>query len=209
VSIALVRRERKALGKRADLWKKLLGPNARGAIPQPSGSMTRREEEEGLLYRTDNCRKIAMVAAGNDAHDAHGCGRWLVMVSAMALLMGVSGCTYNPLLGKWKIDQRTKETYVTYVDPLSSNIKKQTGNDTLEFNKDSITISGGSKPVTEEDIHYQVTELAGGAGTEVKIYQPRKDDPNNYDIDVFRVAPDGKTAHLETPSEVAELKRIE
>jgi hypothetical protein len=171
--------------------------------------MRRREEEEGLLYRTDSCRKMAKAVAGNKARDAHGCGRWRGVVTAMALLMGLCGCTYNPLLGKWKIEQRTKETYVTYVDPLSSNIKKQTGNDTLEFNKDSITVSGGPTPVTEEDIHYQVTELAGGAGTEVKIYQPRKDDPNNYDIDVFRVAPDGKSAHLETPSEVAELKLIE
>ncbi len=122
--------------------------------------------------------------------------------------MGVAGCTHNPLLGKWKIDQRTKETYVSYVDPLSSNIKKHTGNDTIEFRKDSIEVSGGPNAVTESGINYQVTELEGEGGTEVKIYQPRKDDPSNYDIDVSRVAPDGKSAHLETPSEIVELKRI-
>jgi hypothetical protein len=133
-------------------------------------------------------------------------GRWIL---ALGLLVGLSGCTYNPLLGKWKIDQRTKETYVSYVDPLSHNIKKQTGNDTIEFLKDSIVVSGGPNQVTEDGIHYQITELEGGNGTEVKIYQPRKDDPNNYDIDTSRVSPDGKSAHLETPSEIVELKRIE
>ncbi|HEY2106168.1 MAG TPA: hypothetical protein VGH29_10320, partial [Candidatus Binataceae bacterium] len=139
------------------------------------GAMTRPEEEEGLSKGTDfGCGKIAKVAA----------------LCAPALLFGLSGCTYNPLLGKWKIDQRTKETYVSYVDPLSTNIKKQTGNDTLEFAKDSIVISGGPNAVTEGGIHYQVTELEGGNGTEVKIYQPRKDNPDNPDIDVLRVAPD-------------------
>ncbi len=136
-------------------------------------------------------------------------GRWMVHACAAALLVGLSGCTYNPLLGKWKIDQRTKETYVTYLDPLSHNIKKKTGNDTIEFLKDSIVVSGGPQAVTEENIQYRIQELEGSAGTEVKIVQPRKDDPNNYDIDVSRVAPDGKSAHLETPSEVVELKRIE
>jgi hypothetical protein len=149
---------------------------------------------------------MAKMAAGKAEHHAR---RSLTAACALALLMGLSGCTYNPLLGKWKIDQRTKETYVTYVDPLSSNIKKKTGNDTIEFAKDSIIVSGGPNAVTEDAIHYQITELEGGAGTEVKIYQPRKDDPNNYDIDVLRVAPDGKSAHLETPSEIVELKRIE
>ena len=170
--------------------------------------MTRPEEEEGLIKGTDfGCEKIAQVAVENDV-EREG-GRYLVAVCAMALLFGLSGCTYNPLLGKWKIDHRTKETYVSYVDPLSTNIKKQTGNDMIEFDKNSIVISGGPNAVTEDGIHYQITELEGGAGTEVKIYQPRKDDPNNYDIDVLRVAPDGKSAHLETPSETAELKRIE
>jgi hypothetical protein len=136
-------------------------------------------------------------------------GSFVLRVCAAALLIGLSGCTYNPLLGKWKIDQRTKETYVDYVDPLSKNIKKKTGNDTIEFRKDSIVVSGGSQEMTEENIQYRIQELEGGAGTEVKIVQPRKDDPNNYDIDVSRVAPDGKSAHLETPSEIVELKRLE
>src|SRR5262249_55566225 len=105
-------------------------------------------------------------------------------------------------------DQRSKETYVSYVDPISSHIKKQTGNDTLEFRKDSVVISGGAKPMTETGIHYQITELEGSAGTEVKIYQPRKNHPNNNDIDTSRVTPDGKSAHLETPSEIVELKKI-
>lgn len=152
------------------------------------------------------CEILANVTA---IEDGRGGGRLIAAMCAIALLMGVSGCTYNPLLGKWKIDQRTKETYVSYVDPLSSNIKKQTGNDTLEFTKNSIVVSGGPNAVTEDGIHYQITELEGGAGTEVKIYQPRKDDPNNYDIDTSRVTPDGKSAHLETPSEIVELKRIE
>jgi hypothetical protein len=168
--------------------------------------ITGPEEEEGLTKGTDfGCGKI--VAVDNDA--GRGGSRLIVAMCGVGLLIGLSGCTYNPLLGKWKIDQRTKETYVSYVDPLSSNIKKQTGNDTLEFDKTSIVVSGGPNAVTEDGIHYQITELEGGNGTEVKIYQPRKDDPNNYDIDVLRVAPDGKSAHLETPSETAELKRIE
>ncbi len=150
-----------------------------------------------------------MVPNGFDDKGARTRGRWTLHVCAAALLVALSGCTYNPLLGKWKIDQRTKETDVTYLDPLSHNIKKHTGNDTIEFLKDSIVISGGPQAVTEDGIHYQITELEGAAGTEVKIYQPRKDDPNNYDIDESRVAPDGKSAHLETPSEVVELKRID
>jgi hypothetical protein len=138
-----------------------------------------------------------------------GLRTWRGGILALGILIGLSGCTYNPLLGKWKIDQRTRETYVTYVDPLSSHIKKHTGNDTIEFRKDSLVVSGGPNQVTEDGIHYQTTELEGGNGTEVKIYQPRKDDPNNYDIDTSRVSPDGKSAHLETPSEIVELKRIE
>jgi len=150
-----------------------------------------------------------MVPKGLDDKGARTLRRWTLLVCAAALLVGLSGCTYNPLLGKWKIDQRTKETDVTYLDPLSHNIKKHTGNDTIEFLKDSIVISGGPQPVTEDGINYQITELEGAAGTEVKIYQPRKDDPSNYDIDLSTVAPDGKSAHLETPSEIIELKRID
>src|SRR5271155_244184 len=150
-----------------------------------------------------------MVPKGLDDKGARTLRRWTLLVCVAALLVGLSGCTYNPLLGKWKIDQRTKETDVTYLDPLSHNIKKHTGNDTIEFLKDSIVISGGAQPVTEDGINYQITELEGAAGTEVKIYQPRKDDPSNYDIDLSREAPDGKSAHLETPSEIVELKRID
>ncbi len=142
------------------------------------------------------------------ANDRRRRNRVLLTISIVALMIGASGCTYNPLIGKWQIDHRNKETYVSYVDPLSSHIKKQTGNTMIEFRKDSFEVSGGSKPATEQDIHYQVTELPGGEGTEVKIYQPRKDDPNNYDIDTARVSPDGKSAHLETPSEMVDLKRI-
>ena len=138
-----------------------------------------------------------------------GRGRRILPACALGLLMLLSGCTYNPALGKWKIDQRTKETYVSYVDPLSSNIKKQTGNDTIELLKDSIVVSGGGKDVVENGIQYRIQELEGQGGTEVRIAQPRKDDPNNYDIDVFRVSPDGKSAHLETPSEIVEFKRVE
>jgi hypothetical protein len=151
--------------------------------------------------------KSANLILGNAG--GRGGARLILALCAMALAAGLCGCTYNPLLGKWKIDQRTKETYVSYVDPLSSNIRKQTGNDTIEFDKNSLAISGGPNTFTEDVIHYQITELPESAGTQVKIYQPRKDDPNNYDIDMARVAPDGKSVHLETPSEVVELKRIE
>ena len=150
-----------------------------------------------------------MVPKGLDDKSHRMLRPWTLHICAAALLVVLSGCTYDPLLGKWKIDQRTKETDVTYLDPLSHNIKKHTGNDTIEFLKDSIVVSGGLQPVTEDGINYQITELEGAAGTEVKIYQPRKDDPSNYDIDLSRVAPDGKSAHLETPSEVVELKRID
>lgn len=134
--------------------------------------------------------------------------RVLLTIAALAVMAGASGCTYNPLIGKWQIDHRTKETYVSYVDPLSKHIKKETGNTTIVFSQNSLEVSGGSKPATEQGIHYQVTELPGGEGNEVKIYQPRKDEPNNYDIDTARVSPDGKSAHLETPSEMVDLKKI-
>jgi hypothetical protein len=134
--------------------------------------------------------------------------RVLLTIAALAVMVGASGCTYNPLIGKWQIDHRNKETYVSYVDPLSKHIKKETGNTTIVFSQNSLEVSGGSKPATEQGIHYQVTELPGGEGNEVKIYQPRKDDPNNYDIDTARVSPDGKSVHLETPSEMVDLKKI-
>jgi len=170
--------------------------------------MTRLEEEEGLLKGTGFVfAQFANLSLGRGGAPAGG--RFIIVVCAGLLAANLSACTYNPLLGKWKIDQRSKETYVSYVDPLSSNIKKQTGNNTIEFSKNSLAISGGANGFTEDGIHYQVTELPGSEGTEVKIYQPRKDDPNNYDIDTSRVAPDGKSAHLETPSEIVELKRIE
>jgi len=136
-------------------------------------------------------------------------GLRLLGVGLVGLFIGLSGCTYNPSLGKWKIDQRTKETYVSYVDPLSSNIRKKTGHDTIEFRKDSIVISGGPKEAVETGIQYRIQELEGQAGTEVRVFQPRKDDSSQFDIDVLRVTPDGKSAHLETPSEIVELKRIE
>jgi hypothetical protein len=203
VAIALMRCEQGGLLASVPICGKTLGPEL------PRGCSTRGpEEEEGLTKGTDfGCENIANVAVDNDA--GRRGGGFMVAVCAIALLIGLSGCTYNPLLGKWKIDQRTKETYVSYVDPLSTNIKKHTGNDTIEFRNDTIVVSGGPNAVTEDGIHYQITELEGANGTEVKIYQPRKDDPNNYDIDVLRVTPDGKSAHLETPSETAELKRVE
>jgi hypothetical protein len=181
--------------------EKPLGPDAAARRPHHRAGGGRR-----LLKGTDFGRGIAenLVERGGVCG-----GRRMLVLSAAAILIGLSGCTYNPLLGKWKIDQRSKETYVSYVDPISSHIRKQTGNDTIEFRQNSVVISGGAKPMTEDGIHYQVTELEGSAGTEVKVYQPRKDDPNNYDIDTTRVTPDGKSAHLETPSEVVDLKKIE
>ena len=140
---------------------------------------------------------------------AGGRGLWIMQACGLGLLITLCGCTYNPALGKWKIDQRTKETYVSYVDPLSSNIKKQTGNDTIEFLKDSIVVSGGGKDVVESGIQYRTQELEGQGGTEVRIFQPRKDSSGEFDIDVLRVNPDGKSSHLETPSEIVELKRLD
>jgi len=157
-----------------------------------------------------NQRNLASGTNLNSSAGAHRRRhRWMLAAGALALIVGASGCTYNPLIGKWQIDHRSKETYVTYVDPLSKHIKKETGNTIIEFGQNSIAVSGGSKPATEDNIHYQVTQLPGGEGDEVKIYQPRKDDPSNYDIDTARVSPDGKTAHLETPSEMVDLKKIE
>ena len=127
----------------------------------------------------------------------------------IALMLFLAGCTHNPLLGKWTITSRDKEADASFLDELTQSVRTSTGATTIEFLKDSIVISGGPQSVTEDGIHYQITELEGANGTEVKIYQPRKDDPNNYDIDLSRVAPDGKSAHLETPSETVELKRIE
>ncbi len=132
----------------------------------------------------------------------------MLLIGAIALLLGTSGCTYNPIIGKWEIVNRSKETYASYVDPLSQHIKKQTGNTTIVFAQNSFEVTGGSSPATEQGIHYQVTELPGGEGNEVKIYQPRKDEPNNYDIDTARVSPDGKSAHLETPNTIVDLKKI-
>src|SRR5690348_17130236 len=92
-------------------------------------------------------------------------GRRIIRACAAVLLLALSGCTYNPALGKWKIDQRTKETDVTYVDPLSSYIKKHTGNDTIEFLKDSLVVSGGGKDIVEDSIQYRTQELEGTGGT--------------------------------------------
>jgi hypothetical protein len=162
-----------------------------------------REEEDGLAKGIGFGSRISRARVGS-IKSAHAW--WLVCAAAM--VVALSGCTYNPGLGKWKIDQRTKETYESYVDPLSSHIKKHTGNDTIELLKDSIVVSGGGKDIVETGIEYRIQELEEG-GTEVKIYQPRKDQPGQYDIDLFRVSSDGKSAHLETPSEIVELKRIE
>ena len=126
-----------------------------------------------------------MVPKRFDDKGARMHGRWTLHVCAAALLLVLSGCTYNPLLGKWKIDQRTKETDVTYLDPLSHNIKKHTGNDTIEFLKDSIVISGGPQAVTEDGIHYQTTELEGGPAPKSRFISRARTTPTIM-ISTFR-----------------------
>ena len=122
------------------------------------------------------------------------------------LILGVAGCTQNPLLGKWSIKSRDKEAEANFVDELTSNLKKPSGATTVEFRKDSILISGGPQEHTVNGVSYIIQELEGGATT-VQIVQPRKSDPDNNDVDVCHVDPTGNNAQLESRDTVIQLTR--
>lgn len=133
--------------------------------------------------------------------------RWWRSVIAAALAVAIYGCTPNPLIGKWQIEQRSKETNESYLDRLSSNIRTSTGARMIEFRRHSILVTGGTKNASETGIKYRIQELENG-GTEVRIFQPGKDDPHRWDIDVCRVDSNGQTAQLESKSELVQLKRM-
>ena len=122
------------------------------------------------------------------------------------LILGVAGCTHNPLIGKWSIKSRDKESDANFIDELTSNLKKASGATTVEFRKDSILISGGPQEHTVNGVSYVVQELEGGATT-VQIMQPRKSDPDNNDVDVCHVDPTGNAAQLESRNTVIQLTR--
>jgi hypothetical protein len=126
-------------------------------------------------------------------------------IAVLALM--IAGCTHNPLLGKWSIASREKEVDASYLDELTSNVRRSTGATTIEFRKDSILISGGPQEHTETGIRYIITELEGGA-TDVQIVQRRKSDPNSDDVDVCHIDSKGDAASLESRNEILHLTRI-
>ncbi len=129
--------------------------------------------------------------------------RWLPIATFVAFAL--AGCGHNPALGKWNIGKREKEIVSSDVDELSHNIRSSTGATTIEFRKNSIIITGGSQDRVETNIDYSVQELESGAA-DVRILQPRKGD-TSADIDFLHIAPDGKTATIESRSEVVDLTR--
>ncbi len=138
--------------------------------------------------------------------DALGGVRWWrcgIMVVALTLV----GCGHNPALGKWSIGKREKEVETSDIDELTHDIRTSTGATTIEFRKDSIVISGGAADQTENNIDYSVGGMDSGA-TNVRILQSRKGD-TSADIDTLHIAPDGKTATLESRTEVVDLTRVQ
>lgn len=138
--------------------------------------------------------------------DAFGRVRWCrcgIILVALTLI----GCGQNPALGKWSIGKREKEVETSDIDELTHDIRSSTGATTIEFRKDSIVISGGGADQTEHNIDYSVSGMDSGA-TNVRILQSRKGD-TSADIDTLHIAPDGKTATLESRTEVVDLTRIE
>ena len=124
----------------------------------------------------------------------------------LTLLVVLSGCTHNPLLGTWTIASRDKEVDASYLDELTSNVRGSTGATTIEFDKDSIVISGGPQAHTETGVSYIIHELEGGA-TDVQIVQARKSDPDNNDVDICHIDKTGNTAQLESRNEILHLTR--
>jgi hypothetical protein len=122
------------------------------------------------------------------------------------VMLALSGCTHNPLLGKWNIASRDKEADASYLDELTTNVKTSTGATTIEFLKDSIVTSGGPQDHTINGVTYIITELEGGA-TDVQIVQARKSDPDNNDVDVCHIDATGNAAQLESRNEVLHITR--
>jgi hypothetical protein len=133
--------------------------------------------------------------------------RKAIRTTAMiTLMLALAGCTHNPMLGKWTIASRDKEADASYLDELTTNVRKSTGATTIEFLKDSIVTSGGPQDHTITGVTYIITELEGGA-TDVQIVQARKSDPDNNDVDVCHIDKTGNTAQLESRTEVLGLTR--
>ncbi|HTY55622.1 MAG TPA: hypothetical protein VMB26_10500 [Candidatus Binataceae bacterium] len=134
-------------------------------------------------------------------------GKAVRVVASAILMLTLAACTPNPLLGKWSIKSRDKETDASYIDELTSNVRTSTGAKTIEFRKDSIVVSGGPQEHTETGIKYIINELEGGA-TDVQIVQARKGDPDNNDVDVCHIDSTGNSAQLESRNELVDLTRI-
>ncbi len=127
--------------------------------------------------------------------------------ATIVLMLALAGCTHNPLLGKWNIASRDKEVDASYLDELTTNVRTSTGATTIEFDKDSIVISGGPQEHTITGVTYIINELEGGA-TDVQIVQARKSDPNNNDVDVCHIDKTGNAAQLESRNEILRLSRV-
>jgi hypothetical protein len=137
---------------------------------------------------------------------ARRCGVVIVIVALAALAAGCSRNS-NPILGKWSIAQREKELDTSFVDELIQNSKSSTGATTLEFRPDSILITGSAPEHLETGVKYYVTPLEGGA-FDVRIMQKQGGDPDNNDVDLCHIEPDGKTARLESRNAVYRLSRL-
>ena len=122
-----------------------------------------------------------------------------------ALMLGLMGCTHNPLLGKWTIVSRDKEADAGFLDELTTNVKTSTGATTIEFLKDSIVTSGGPQDHTISGVTYIINELEGGA-IDVQIVQARHD-PDNNDVDICHIDKSGNSAQLESRNESLHLTR--
>jgi hypothetical protein len=124
----------------------------------------------------------------------------------VVLMLALTGCTHNPLLGKWTIASRDKEAEASYLDELTTNVRTSTGATTIEFLKDSIVTSGGPQENTITGVTYVINELEGGA-TDVQIVQARQSDPDNNDVDVCHIDKSGNAAQLESRNEILHLTR--
>ena len=146
-----------------------------------------------------------MVGRGSLVEGLGGVRWWRCGVLVVALAL--AGCGHNPAIGKWNIGKREKETETSDIDELTHDIRTAADATTIEFLKDSIVISGGTANQTETNIDYSVAGLENGA-TDVRILQSRKGD-TSADIDTLHIAPDGKTAQLESRTEVVDLTRAQ
>jgi len=125
----------------------------------------------------------------------------------MLLTFALAGCTHNPLLGKWSIEKREKEAPTSSLDELTSNVQSSTGATEIDFRKHSIVIWNKAGKHREKGVEYSIQELESGA-TDIRILQPAGGDTHR-DIDVCHLDATGKTAQLESATEVLDLARIE